>query len=108
MKTVITASGDALTNQFDKRFGRASWFCVFDDALQSVSFVENEHVTASNGAGTKAVEKMLELGVKKIISGDFGPKGKELLERFDVQMVIIQEEGLSVGDIVERLVVNKK
>lgn len=107
MKTVITASGDAITNQFDKRFGRASWFCVFDDVLESVCFIENQHVDANNGAGTKTVEKMLELGVKKIISGDFGTKGKEMLERMDVQMVIIQEEGLSVGDIIDRLIINK-
>lgn len=103
MKIVITASVDAITGSFDKRFGRAAWFCVFDDVLETYYFIENEHVAARTGAGTKAAEKMVALGVKKIISGDFGTKGMKILESFDVQMVIIHEEGLSVRNLLERL-----
>ena len=103
MKTVITAAGNAISAQFDKRFGRAAWFCVYDEATQDISFLDNANVSASNGAGTKASERMVELGIEKVISGDFGPKAKELLDKFDVQMVILQDDGLSVGDIIEKL-----
>ncbi len=107
MKIVITASGDAITNQFDMRFGRASWFCVYDDELQKVLFVENSNIGVKTGAGIMAAETMVALGVKKVISGDFGFKGKEMLDKFEVQMVVVQEEELLVGTIIERLKTNK-
>lgn len=103
MKTVITSSGDTIAAGFDKRFGRAAFFCVFDDETKDTSFFDNSNVSASNGAGTKAAEKMVELGVTKVISGDFGPKAKELLDKFEIQMVIIQEDDLTVGDIVNKI-----
>ena len=103
MKTVISASNNTLTASFDKRFGRAEWFCIYDDETKDVSFVVNEHVNASNGAGTKVAEKLIDMGIKKAISGDFGPKAKELLDKFDVQMLIMQEDGLTVEDIIKKL-----
>jgi len=103
MKTLITSTGDHLGAAFDKRFGRAAWFYVFDESTGETAFYQNENVNATGGAGTKAAEKVVELGVEKIISGDFGPKAKDLLNKFNIQMVIIEEEDLSVNKIVERI-----
>ena len=49
---------------------------------------------------------MVELGVKKVISGDFGPKAKDLLDKFKIQMVVIQDD-TTVAEIIEKLK-NKK
>ncbi|RUT79130.1 NifB/NifX family molybdenum-iron cluster-binding protein [Ancylomarina longa] len=103
MKTVITSIGKELSSNFDLRFGRAAWFCVFDEESEEISFVENENINAKGGAGTKTVEKIVELGVTKVISGDFGPKAKELLEKFNVQMVILQDENNTIQDIINKM-----
>lgn len=103
MKTLITSTENRLEAAFDKRFGRGAWFCILDESTGITEFFENQNVDATGGAGTKAAEKAVELGVQKIISGDFGPKAKELLSKFNIQMVIIEEEDLSVKDIVERI-----
>ena len=103
MKTVITSTGSELGSPFDMRFGRAGWFCLYDESNGEVQFYENENANAQGGAGTKAAEKMVELGVTKVISGDFGPKAKELLDRFNIQMVIIQDENNTVQEVIDRL-----
>lgn len=103
MKTVITSTENNPSALFDKRFGRASWFCVYDDEAPSVKFYENAHANDGNGAGTKAAEQMVELGVTKVISGDFGPKAKDLLEKFNIQMVVLQDDDLTTGSIIEKL-----
>lgn len=38
MKTVITAAGNNVSAAFDKRFGRAAWFCVYDHANGALAF----------------------------------------------------------------------
>lgn len=103
MKTVITSSADHVEAAFDKRFGRAAWFCLVDEDSQKVEFIQNKNLDLGHGAGTKTAEMMVNLGVGKVISGDFGPKAKDMLDKFGIQMVIIQEDNLSVNDIVEKI-----
>ena len=103
MKTVITSEGKKLSSPFDQRFGREACFCIVDDKIGKTEFITNEAVNAAHGSGRQAAEMMVELGVGKVVSGDFGPKAKELLEKFNIQMVMINENDLTVGEIVNRL-----
>lgn len=103
MKTIISSEGNSVKSTFDLRFGRAGWFCLLDEESGETSFFENKHKEASQGAGGKVVEEVVEMGVTKVISGDFGPKAKDLLEKFNIQMVIIPDGNKSVGDIITQL-----
>jgi predicted Fe-Mo cluster-binding NifX family protein len=103
MKTVITSSGDNLNSSFDLRFGRAAWFCFLNEETGETRFEVNEYAESQGGAGTKASEKMIENGVTKVISGDFGPKAKELLEKFNIQMVVLQAEENTISEVIAKL-----
>lgn len=103
MKTIITASGNTRESQFDLRFGRAKYFCLYDSDNDSATFIENDNKDAQGGAGTKAAELAMEHNVKRIISGDFGPKAKKVLEKMDVQMVIMEDNSLSVAAIIDKI-----
>jgi predicted Fe-Mo cluster-binding NifX family protein len=103
MKTIISSTGNNLDSGFDLRFGRAGWFCILDDESGKTSFYENEYKDASHGAGTRVVEKVVELEATRVISGDFGPKAKELLEKFNIQMILMSDDSKSVSDIVNSI-----
>ncbi len=103
MKTLITAQGNEKTALFDKRFGRAAWFCIFKEDTHAIEFIKNEHADSQSGAGTKAAETVANLGVTKVISGDFGPKAKELLEKLNIQLVILNDNPISIAEIIEKL-----
>ena len=103
MKTIISSTGNKLNSGFDLRFGRAAWFCLLDEETGETSFHENENKEASHGAGTRTVEKVVELGATRVISGDFGPKAKELLEKFNIQMVLISDDSKSIADIINSI-----
>lgn len=101
MKTIISSTGNDLDSGFDLRFGRAEWFCLLDEMSGETRFFKNENKEATHGAGTKAVEKVIELGANRVISGDFGPKVKELLEKFNIQMVLLADDSKSIADIAD-------
>jgi predicted Fe-Mo cluster-binding NifX family protein len=103
MKTIITSSGKKTSSAFDLRFGRAAWFCLYDHETENTTFHENYHVDDGHGAGQKAAELVFELGADRVISGDFGPKAKDILDRLKVQMVIIENDNQSVGDVIKKL-----
>src|SRR6056297_3088439 len=100
MKTIITSTGNSKSDRFDLRFGRAAYFCLYDDETGHVSFHDNKHLAASHGAGPKAAEFAYELGAEKVISGDFGPKAKDVLDKLNIQMAIIENDDQTVGDII--------
>lgn len=103
MKTIISSTGNKTNSKLDLRFGRAAWFCLLDEETGETSFYKNEHLEASHGAGTKASEMAVELGASKVISGDFGPKAKELLDKFNIQMVILTDDSDSIADIIKKI-----
>ncbi len=103
MKLAITSKGNNLESKFDLRFGRSAWFCIYDKESKTIQFVENENKDSMGGAGTKTAEMVAELGVKQVISGDFGPKAKTLLERFEIQMIILNEENSTIQEILNKL-----
>ncbi|MEN8117983.1 MAG: NifB/NifX family molybdenum-iron cluster-binding protein [Bacteroidota bacterium] len=102
MKTIITSQGDNVKSKFDLRFGRAGWFCIYDPETKSIEFIENENKNAQGGAGTKTAEMVAELGAKQVVSGDFGPKAKSLLERFKIQMILLDETNLNVQEVINK------
>ena len=106
MKTIITSTGDHVQAKFDERFGRAGWFCVYDPSDSSTFFIENSFKKSNGGAGTKSSEMVAELGATKVISGDFGPKAKNLLEKFNIQMIILENADLSIADIIQKITKN--
>ena len=103
MKTVITAKGDQLSAYFDLRFGRGAYFCIYNHENESVEFIKNQYKDAQGGAGTKVAEQMVELGINQIISGDFGPKAKELLNKFNIQMIAIQDDNANIESILNKI-----
>jgi len=103
MKTLITSVGNSLESKLDLRFGRAMWFCVYNPETNESEFLENLNVNVNGGAGTKAAETAAELGISKIISGDFGPKAKSLLERLKIQMIIMPDNSKSIQQIIETM-----
>ncbi|MFV0592761.1 MAG: NifB/NifX family molybdenum-iron cluster-binding protein [Draconibacterium sp.] len=103
MKTIITSKGDNLQSVFDPRFGRAGWFCVYDPENKSTHFIENSFKNVNGGAGTKTSEMAAELGAGKVISGDFGPKARTMLEKFKIQMVMLEDTGMSVQEIIDKI-----
>ena len=103
MKTIITAKDSDIMAEFDLRFGRGAFFCIYDSESKKTKFIKNEFAEAQGGAGTKTAEKMVELGISKVVSGDFGPKAKSLLNEFKIEMEVYQDDSKTIKDIIEIL-----
>lgn len=103
MKIIITSTGKDRDSKFDLRFGRAGWFCVYDKETKTTNFIENSFKNLNGGAGTKSSEMVAELRASKVISGHFGPKAKDLLEKLKIQMVELHEEQLNINEVIDQL-----
>jgi predicted Fe-Mo cluster-binding NifX family protein len=100
MKTIITALEANTDSEIDLRFGRCAYLCLYDHDDGQITFIRNEFKDARGGAGTQVAEKVISMGAGRIVSGDFGPKAKELLDKFNIQLVKIQDEKKTIKEIV--------
>ena len=103
MKVAITSTGNTLESDVDQRFGRCTYFVIYDTESKSVEYIPNPNKQISEGAGPASVQILAERGVNKIVSGDFGLKVKPLLDSLKVQMIVIKHTQKTASEIIESL-----
>jgi len=100
MKIAVTALEASADSKMDPRFGRGAFFAVYDTDTKAISFFENEAKNADGGAGPKAAEQVVKLGINKLISSDFGPKAKAAINSFGIEMVLYMNEEKTIEQIL--------
>lgn len=92
MKVAITSTGNTPESKLDSRFGRCSYFVIYDTETKEMEYVVNPNKEANEGAGPASVRLIASHKVEKAISCEFGFKIKSLMNENNIQMIIIQEE----------------
>ncbi len=100
MKVAITSKGNSLDDKLDERFGRCSYFVVYDTETKGTEFIPNPNKDAREGAGPASVQLVASRDVQKIISGEFGMKIKSILDSLKIQMVVIKDTEKTVNEII--------
>lgn len=103
MKIAITSTGNNLDSKLDPRFGRCSYFVIYDNETEGMEFIPNPNKDSGEGAGPASVQFVASRDVRKIISGEFGMKIKSMLDSLKIQLVILKDPEKSVRDIINLL-----
>lgn len=103
MKIAITSTGNSLESKVDPRFGRCSYFVVYDTVTKGIEFLPNPNKDVQEGAGPTSVQIVASRKVERIISGEFGFKIKSLLESLKIQMIIQKDTDKTIGEIINML-----
>lgn len=106
MKIAITATGDNRNAKLDNRFGRCSYFAIYDTELQHTEYLLNPAKENAEGAGPASVQFIASQGVNRVISGEFGGKVKDILNGLKIQMVIHGESDVTIGEILTQIISN--
>jgi predicted Fe-Mo cluster-binding NifX family protein len=103
MKVAITSTGNSLEATIDLRFGRCSYFIIYDTESKSIEFIPNPNKDIEENAGQASVQLVVSRNAKKIISGEFGLKIKPLLDSQKIQMIVLKNLDKKIKDIIEML-----
>jgi predicted Fe-Mo cluster-binding NifX family protein len=108
MKVAITSTGNNLDSKIDSRFGRCSYFVIYDTDIHSTEFIPNPNKENVEGAGQLSVLLVSSRGVKKVISGEYGAKVKSTFDSLLIQLIIINDQQKTVHEVIDLLNQNKK
>ena len=73
MKLAVSAEGNDLEAQLDRRFGRCSYFVIVDPETMEFDTIQNVSKGATGGAGIKAAQTLADSEVNVLITGNVGP-----------------------------------
>jgi len=103
MKVAITSTGNSPESTLDSRFGRCSYFVVYDTESQATEFIPNPNKENVEGAGPASVNLVASRGVSKVVSGEFGAKVKSIFDRLQIQLVVLNEPEKKISEIIDLL-----
>jgi len=90
-----------MESEMDNAMGRCPFFAVLDTQDGDVLFHANPGINEQGGAGIKAAEFLINLGIDHIITGSVGPNARPLLKRNNIS--IINRFGGKIGEIISEL-----
>jgi len=100
MKICITSSGDNLESQIDQRFGRCSYFIIWDDTNNTFEAIANPNIDAGSGAGVQSAQLVVAKQVSMVITGEVGPKAEQVLQA--AKLRIITGENGNIKEAIEK------
>jgi predicted Fe-Mo cluster-binding NifX family protein len=103
MKIAITSTGNSPDSMVDSRFGRCSYFVVYDTESHSTEFIPNPNKDNIEGAGPASVQLIAARGVKKVVSGEFGAKVKPLFDQQQIQLIVLNNNEMKIEEIITLL-----
>ena len=103
MKVAITSTGNSPDANLDSRFGRCSYFVVYDTESQATEFIPNPNKEKVEGAGLASARLLASRGAKKVISGEFGAKVKMLFDSLQIQLIVLNDTDKKISDIIALL-----
>ena len=74
MKVCITSYGRNMDDIVDPCFGDNSVFLIVDTETGTMEAVDNTSCSATEGDGFELAQRLLELGVKAVITGNVSPE----------------------------------
>lgn len=92
MKIAIPSKGQTKTDLVDERFGRASYYVIYDNETNEVSCIDNTAKDEVSGAGGQAVRLLDKQGVKVVLVPEVGPKALDALKAFDIKAYTYQKD----------------
>lgn len=86
MKVVFSVLEQRENPPLDMRFGRCTYFQVYDTDSKESVWLKNKGQTADGGAGIAAAQQIIDQEVDVLITGNLGPNAFKLLDRSSIQV----------------------
>lgn len=86
-KIAICSNGSSPSSKVDERFGRCACFMIWDPETNAYEAIANGATDAAHGAGTGAVQSLLQKNVGLVLSQRVGPKAFVAMEQAGIKIL---------------------
>jgi len=83
----FTAQGPNTEDEIDPRFGRASFYLIYDPKTKSIESLENPNKDLMQGVGPRSVQFLSENNVEVVFTGQIGPNAQRVLQASHIKTI---------------------
>jgi len=83
----FTAQGPNIEDEIDPRFGRASFYLIYDPKTKSIESLENPNKDLMQGVGPRSVQFLSENNVEVLFTGQIGPNAQRVLQASHIKTI---------------------
>jgi predicted Fe-Mo cluster-binding NifX family protein len=105
MKILISSKSNESNSGVDNRFARAEFFAIYNSESKEYEFIDNDAKNGAHGAGPKAAQVAIDLGIDVIITGNLGPRALSVIENTNIKSYRIS--GVTVEENVKNYLDDK-
>ena len=98
----ISSTGKSEKAFLDLRFGKCENIAIYDRSKKRIRMIENPFKNTDH-SGVQLLSMLKKEGVSTIITGEIGPLVSNLLEKENIQLVLLHEEKIKLEEIIERI-----
>ena len=95
----IAVKSESLKSEIESCFGKAEYFFIADMDKKKYEFRKNPGSCIKENSGKKAAHFLLQLGVRCVISYNFGATVKNIFDRNNVQIVMLSDKYKYLNEI---------
>lgn len=88
MIIALPTLGNTLDSSVSPQFGRTPYFCLYDLESNSVRFIRNDATQSQGGAGVKAADMILNMGVEILIAQHVGEKALHIFNQSGIEIYV--------------------
>jgi predicted Fe-Mo cluster-binding NifX family protein len=103
MKIAIASTGNTADSVISMFFARCEYFAIFDTTNGSLKFIANNFRKKKEHVGIEVANFMVDMGIKRIISGEFGTSIRSVTDPNKIQLVVIGDNQLTVQEIADTI-----
>ena len=97
--TAISVTGNDLEAGIEECFGKSHYFFITDFSRENYKFIKNPAIDLPKMSGKKAAMYLAKIGVKTVLSGNYGVEVKKILDKNKIQIVIIKSKFKFIKEI---------
>ena len=100
MKIAISSDEGTKEGRVDSRFGRCSYFIIYDTESQEYDSIANDYKDSRGGAGIQVGQMLSNIGVDVVITGNVGPNAYRTLDSAGIE---IYNGSGSISEVIDKL-----
>lgn len=101
MKILVPMDAKKQSDEISDVFGRAHYFAIYDG--NEVKFVDNPGGSETRGAGMSAGQFAVDNEITKVVVKSIGPNARNVLNKSDITIDIVEEADLTLKEFIENL-----
>ena len=107
MKIAVSSTGSSSDASVSEKFGRCSYFVIYDTQTKAISVIANPAENVEHGAGPKAAQLVIHENIEVVLTGTVGGNADEALKKGGVKIVTGLTNSMKVLEAID-LYLNSK